>query len=513
MLSKVNSAAPWGIDGYIVSVETDVSNGAVAFDIVGLPDAAVKESKERVRSAIRNSGFSFPTKRIVTNLAPADTKKEGAYLDLPISIAILSSTGQIRCDDKNEYLFLGELSLDGEIRKAHGVLPMTVTARDNGIKKIILPMENAEEAAVVSGVDIYPAKTLREVCDHLNGKIPIKIHKSDISGVFVQSKEYANDLCYVKGQENVKRALEIAAAGSHNCLMIGSPGSGKTMLAKCLPSILPDLTFEEALEITKIYSIAGKLPAGKALIDERPFRNPHHTISAAAITGGGSVPKPGEISLAHRGVLFLDEFPEFPKSTIDAMRQPLEDGCFTVGRVAGTFTFPSETMLVASMNPCKCGYFGDPSGKCNCSPNEIQRYLGRISGPMLDRFDIHIQVPTVDFDSLSSDIRSESSKTVRERVNKAREIQLERFKGKEIFSNSQLNQADLENFCQLDSTCKELLRQVFERMGLSARAHSRIVKVSRTIADLDGKDRIDATHIAEAIRYRSLDRKFWFNKQ
>lgn len=507
MLSKIKSCGLQGIDGYIVEVETDICNGIPGFEIVGLPDSAIRESKERVRAAIKNSGFEFPLKRITVNLAPANTKKEGAGFDLPIAVSIIKATDQLVCKEIDEYIFIGELSLNGEIKPVSGILSMTISAYKSGFKKLIIAAENAEEAAVVQGIDVYPVTYLCDVIGHLCGEKVIEPYYKDIERLFDIGDLYEDDFSDVKGQYNIKRALEVAASGGHNVVMIGSPGSGKTMIAKRLPTILPKMTFNEALEVTKVYSVAGLLPSNTSLITSRPFRTPHHNVSSTALVGGGRIPKPGEISLAHYGVLFLDELLEFHKDALEVMRQPLEDGLVTISRVNATLTYPARCMLIASLNPCKCGYY--PSDECNCNPHQVKQYLSKLSGPLLDRIDIHVEVSPVKYKDLEKEEVCENSNNIRERVNKARQIQLERYKNLGIFCNSQLSTKQISMFCKLEKEEKELLRGAFEKLGLSARAYTRILKLARTIADLEGSEKIAVNHLAEAIQYRSLDRKFW----
>lgn len=504
MVVKVKTATLLGIEGKTVIAEADFSGGLPAFDIVGLPDAAVKEAKERVKAAIRNSEFEFPAKKAVINLAPADLKKEGTQFDLPIAIACLAGTGQLK-GNFDDYVFLGELGLSGEIRGVSGILPAVIGGKDEGIKKFIVPFENCREAALVEGVEIYGAKNLCEVYMHITGEKPIE--KTKLQTIEEEEFLYDFDFEEVKGQEKLRRGVEIAVAGGHNVLMVGSPGSGKSMIAKRIPTIMPRMTFDEVLEVTKIHSVAGVLKDGKA-VTKRPFRSPHHSASAVSIVGGGSKARPGEISLAHRGVLFLDELPEYKKDVIEAMRQPVEDGAVTVARASGTYTYPSNMMLVCAMNPCRCGYYGDASKKCRCSESDVARYLGKVSGPMLDRIDIQLEAKSVNFNDLQKP-KGESSEKMRERIEKARKIQKERYKNENITCNSDLSGNLIEKYCSIGESEKTLLEQAFKTMNMSARAYTRILKVARTIADLDGRENIDSMDIAEAIGYRSLDKKLW----
>ncbi|MDR3566503.1 MAG: YifB family Mg chelatase-like AAA ATPase [Syntrophobacteraceae bacterium] len=509
MIAKTYTCSLLGIDAVLVEVEVDIASGLPGFSTVGLPDSIVKESKDRVKAAIQNSGYPFPFERITVNLAPAALRKEGAGFDLPIAVGILSAIGIVSAQRAEKMIFCGELALDGRVKPVAGCLPMAIRARDSGFDDLILPGENAREAAVLNAVSVRPANHLCEVVEYLNGRMDLPAFGFDLDSVWQNSfSDEELDFEDVKGQEHAKRGLEVAAAGNHNVLLIGPPGSGKTMLAQRISGILPALSFEEALETSKVYSVAGML-SRSPLIVRRQFRAPHHSISDAGLVGGGQIPRPGEVSLSHNGVLFLDEFPEFRRNVLDLLRQPLEDGQVTIARAAIALTYPASFMLIGAMNPCPCGYSGDPIRPCTCSPNTVMKYRGKISGPILDRIDLHIEVPSVKYEQLRSQGPSEKSSAVRERVSKARQIQLQRLPGEGIYSNSRMKPKHLKKFCRLDAAGQSILDQAVVQLGLSARAYHRILKVSRTLADLEEAENIGSQHLLEAIQYRSLDRRLF----
>lgn len=506
MYAKTYGETVCGINGEEIIVEVDISNGLPGFDIVGLPDTAVKESRERVRAALKNSGLVFPMARITVNLAPADLRKDGSSLDLPIAVGILTAAGNLLQDETGGKIFVGELALDGSIRQVSGVLPMILYAREHGWKEIYIPQGNAPEGELVEGIDVYTPHNLGELVGHLKGQerltpLPKKRLCMD------NAMAYDVDFAEVRGQQVVKRALEIAAAGGHNMLMVGAPGSGKTMLARRLPTILPPMTEDEILEVTKIYSIAGLLSGKKQIVQERPFRSPHHTVSASALIGGGSIPRPGEVTLSHNGVLFLDELPEFSRATLEVLRQPLEDGVVTISRVQASMLFPAQIVMVAAQNPCPCGFLGDKLHECTCRPHEIERYKRKISGPLLDRIDIQVTVPRLEYDDLKDKAEGESSASIRSRVVKAREVQRRRFEGSNVHCNAQMTKQQLNKYCKMQPQAEVMLGKYFTALGLSARTHDRIIKVARTIADLAGAEEISAAHIAEAIQLRTSVQK------
>jgi magnesium chelatase family protein len=508
MFAKINSLGLFGLNAFPVEVETDISRGQPMFEVIGLPDLAVKESRERIKSAMRSCDIAFPVARVTINLAPADTKKCGSVHDLAIFISILKAMGIIN-NNLDDCCFIGEVSLSGAVRPINGVLPMTILARKSGVKSIFVPYDNAYEASVAEGINVYGVKSTEELLNHLYGTKPIA-RQSMYIPPDSKNSEFP-DFADVKGQYNAKHALEVAAAGGHNALLIGSPGCGKSMLAKRVPSILPKMTFEESIQTTNIYSISGLTDKNNPLVTVRPFRSPHHTISSAGLAGGGTIPHPGEISLAHNGVLFLDELAEFDRRTLEILRQPIEDRKVTVARASGTVTYPCSIMLIGAMNPCPCGYFGHPKHQCTCKKGAMEKYLSKISGPMLDRFDLHIEVAPVEFESLSSDIKEESSEVIKERVQKAREIQNKRFSGSDISCNAEIPPAKIREFCPMDNQAVQTIKNIFEKLGLSVRAYDRILKVARTIADLEGYETIKKAHIAQASQFRTLDRKYWQN--
>lgn len=507
MLAQVKSCSIYGLESFLVDVEVDISSGLPAFDIVGLPDIAVKESRERVRAAIKNQKYDFPIKRITLNLAPADIRKEGPHFDLPIALGILAATEQMPAEALNNYAVIGELSLDGKVRPVNGVLPMTIEIKEKGLKGVVVPWENVEEAAVIEGIEVIGVNSLNEAVAYFKGELKTNGAQIVSNGRRQAAAAFDGDFSEVKGQENLKRCLEIAAAGHHNVAMIGSPGSGKTMIARRIPTILPSMTFEESLELTKIYSIAGLLSDHSGLIEKRPFRAPHHTISAVGMVGGGRIPKPGEITLAHHGVLFLDELPEFPRDVLELLRQPLEDEKVTIARANATITYPSKFMLIGAMNPCPCGFYGDPFHECSCSPRQIHKYLSKISGPLMDRIDLQLEVAPVKFSDLEGPATTDS-KTIKKRVEAARQMQLERYKEYKIYCNSELTPNLINKYCKLDKSGRLLIKEAFHSMRLTARAHNKILKVARTIADLDGKNSVKEYHLAEALQYRNVDKYY-----